>query len=279
MKQLSIGFVLLLLIVSCSPTKKIAAVNNDVIKELSAKKIFAKAYKNRNSQDYVYIRKASLKFKLDKDDDFTFKGQFKVVRDSIIYGSFQLGLGIEAVRFTITPDSIIILNRIKKEYSVFTMQDIVKRLGIYIDFYDMQDILMGDFFVYGPLKAKRRIFKNSEVVYDNGYHFSTNASLLSPNFSSESQPTSSFLSSHIQSFIVNSFFNTVSNKVEFIENNRCLSIDYSGNDPSIFKYDRMDVSIGDKNNSLSLSLKVQSVNTEKFKVAFSVPSNYKLVSL
>jgi len=275
MRNILLVSLLCLFFVSCSTVKYVPRENVPVIKELSAKKVFSKASKNRLKGDYFTIKKANIKLVLNKDTDFSFKGQIKIVRDSIIYGSFQVALGIEALRFKITPDSVVVLNRIQKEYYSLPIDQLSSKLNVYIDYYDIQDILLGELFIYGPRKGKRRFFRKSDVVYDNGYHF-TSSDLDSYSFNKNEEDD---VSLYNQSFDIDAFFNTVKNSVRFSANNRRFDINYLPTDNPYFKYSELNLSVGDLVSQIILNMKIVSVRAEQSTIRFSIPSNYKKMNL
>jgi len=275
MRKVFLVFLLSLFIVGCSTVKYVPREKVPVIKELSAKKVFSKASKNRLKGDYFTIKKANVKLILDKDTDFSFKGQIKIVRDSIIYGSFQVALGIEALRFVITPDSVVVLNRIQKQYYSLPIDQLSSKLNVYIDYYDIQDILLGELFIYGPRKGKRRFFRKSDIIYDNGYHFSSSDF---DTFSFDKKEDND-MSVYNQTFDIDGLFNTVKNSVQFSAYNRRFDIAYLPTDNPYFKYSELDLSVGDLVNQIILNMKIVSVNSERSTIRFSIPSIYKKVNL
>lgn len=66
----------------------------------------------------------------------------RIKRDSIIWISLSPSLGIEVTRSIITPDTIIVVNRLDKEYYTFDFDDISQYFSFEIDFGLLQSILM-----------------------------------------------------------------------------------------------------------------------------------------
>ncbi len=82
---------------------------------------------------------------------FTTKGNttnatanIRIKKDSIIWVSITPGMGIEAVRSIITPDSVKIINRLDNKYEKYSITYLKETLGIDLDFYNLQNLLVGD---------------------------------------------------------------------------------------------------------------------------------------
>jgi hypothetical protein len=69
-------------------------------------------------------------------------------KDSIIWISISPLLGIEVARVMITPDSVMMLDRIHNKYQVNTFETINKLLQLKVNFEIVQALLYGNFFAY-----------------------------------------------------------------------------------------------------------------------------------
>ncbi len=69
----------------------------------------------------------------------------RIKKDSIIWLSITPGLGIEAVRVVITPDSIKMLNRIEQKYFIESFDKTNELLQMEINFQILQSALTGEF--------------------------------------------------------------------------------------------------------------------------------------
>jgi len=79
---------------------------------------------------------------------FDFKGQIRMVKDSLIWINFNQDLGIEIARIMITQDSVKFLDRLKKQYLITDYNYINKFLNSNIDFGILQSIILGNDFEY-----------------------------------------------------------------------------------------------------------------------------------
>lgn len=77
-----------------------------------------------------------------------FKGQVRIVKDSVIWISFNQDLGIEIARLLITQDSVKFLDRLHKTYLITDYDFINNFLKTNIDFGILQSILLGNDFEY-----------------------------------------------------------------------------------------------------------------------------------
>jgi hypothetical protein len=80
----------------------------------------------------------------EKNSTVSGSANIRMKKDSIIWMSVSPGLGIEAVRIKITPDSVQILNRLQNKYDHFHISEIKSQLGIDVDFKGLQNLLIGD---------------------------------------------------------------------------------------------------------------------------------------
>lgn len=77
-----------------------------------------------------------------------FKGQIRMVKDSVIWISFNQDLGIEIARVMITQDSVRFLDRFNKQYLISDYTFINNFLNTNIDFGILQSIILGNDFEY-----------------------------------------------------------------------------------------------------------------------------------
>lgn len=160
-RLLAVGFWLLafgltLSINSCSTTKE-----TSTLRHLSANHIIREI--EENSFDYDMLQaKLDIKFKDDKNT-LGLKGQLRMQRDSLIWISLSLKVGIEIGRLMITPDSVKFLNRNKKTYIAESLSVFGDKLPIEpsIDF--LQNIFVGND------TQIRRSDKSKVSTEDNNY--------------------------------------------------------------------------------------------------------------
>ncbi|RXQ95069.1 DUF4292 domain-containing protein [Ancylomarina salipaludis] len=87
------------------------------------------------------------------------KGSIKILKDSIIMVQINAPTGIlEVARIYITPDSVKIIDRLKKEYLTSDFFFLSEKLNMNVDFYTLQSILTNSIFQLRDLYERQRPF-------------------------------------------------------------------------------------------------------------------------
>ena len=96
---------------SCSSKK---AMTKTSLREFTARNLIAEVEKNNFDFDNF---QAKINVKIETNDkNVNVKGQLRMKKDSIVWTSVSLPLGVEVVRVKIQPDSVFFLNRNDKTY-------------------------------------------------------------------------------------------------------------------------------------------------------------------
>ena len=96
---------------SCKTKKTITRAS---LREFTATRLIKEVEKNEFSFDYL---QAKMNLKIETNDkSFGAKGQLRMKKDSIIWISVSLPLGLEIIRLKISQDSVYFLNRTEKTY-------------------------------------------------------------------------------------------------------------------------------------------------------------------
>lgn len=94
--------------------------------------------------DFEWVSsKISGKYK-DADQSFSFKGNLKIRKDSIIWMSISPGLGLELGRVLMDADSIHFMNRFDKTYYKSSYKDLSERIQSPLSFSRIQALLVGN---------------------------------------------------------------------------------------------------------------------------------------
>lgn len=102
------------------------------------------------------------------------RGSIKILRDSIIMVQVNAPAGImELARMYITPDSVKMIDRVKKKYIASDFRYLSDKLNIDVDFYTLQSILTNQIFQLQSLSERQRPFVRNfkGKVIDNKYVF------------------------------------------------------------------------------------------------------------
>ena len=96
---------------SCSSKK---SLTKTTLREFTAGKLIQEVEANQFEFDYFQSR---INMKIEtKEKNVSVKGQLRMKRDSIIWTSVSLPMGLEVIRIKVKPDSVFFLNRTEKIY-------------------------------------------------------------------------------------------------------------------------------------------------------------------
>lgn len=94
--------------------------------------------------DFEYLSaKARFNF-TDSVNEVKATANFRFRKDSLIWFSFASGVGIEGARGVVTPDTVIIIDRVNKEYMTYDFNSFSQRFGYPIDFRMLQNLILGN---------------------------------------------------------------------------------------------------------------------------------------
>jgi hypothetical protein len=97
---------------------------------------------------------------------FEFKGQLRMLKDSVIWLTFTQDLGIEIARIIITQDSVKFMDRFNKKYFIGDYAFVNDFLKTNIDFGILQGIILGnDFEYYENVKFKAQVDGNQYHLF------------------------------------------------------------------------------------------------------------------
>lgn len=103
---------MLTIINSCSSNKKVAKSD---LKLYTVNHLIKKIEDNRFDFNDMQA-KMSIKYKNNKSNNLALRGQIRMQKDSVIWISMSLKLGLEMGRIMITPDSVFFINRSNRTY-------------------------------------------------------------------------------------------------------------------------------------------------------------------
>lgn len=143
MNKLIIPFVAILLLTSCS--KQLTLFNSKASK-LNIKNLAFSDLTLRTKIKYI-----------SGIEDLKATANVRIKKDSLIWFSLTPGLGIEAARGWITQDSIILIDKIHKEYSVLKFKDLTDRFNFNMDYHMIESVLLGN--MIWPVEATDQVVK------------------------------------------------------------------------------------------------------------------------
>ena len=147
------------IISSCSSSKKITGSK---IKEMSANRLMREI--NANNFDFESLQ-AKVGIKVETEDNaFNLKGQLKMKKDSILWASITLPLGLEVARIKVTADSIFFINKSNKSYLAEKTESFNYLQNINADINTIQSVFTGNIFLINK-KSDNNVF-----IKDNKYN-------------------------------------------------------------------------------------------------------------
>jgi len=140
----------LIIISSCTANRKAI---REPLKE-RGEEFLIDALKEHELDFHQFSAKFSVTYRIEKEKT-SVTGNLRIEHDKIIWISVTPALGLEAVRFMLSPDSIKYINRLKSTYLVHDFRYINKLLNKTLDFDMAQAFLLGnDFSLYESSKFK-----------------------------------------------------------------------------------------------------------------------------
>jgi hypothetical protein len=109
--------------------------------------------------DFQYLNARSKVRYQEGDKQVNGSVNVRMRKDSVIWFSVSPSIGLEVTRCLITQDTILIINRMEKEYYVFTYPEISRYFNFNIDYSLIQSILIGN--LIEPLEDKSRVAREN----------------------------------------------------------------------------------------------------------------------
>lgn len=192
---------------------------------------------------------------------------FKLVKNEVLQASLRMPIiGAEAVRVDITPDKIVLIDRLGGKYAEVDIKNNEVSDLVAFNFYNLQALLTNQLFLAGEQNVSKKDFSRFEVgALDNKYLLET-----------KDQNNIEYLFSvNPSERIISTFVNSPSRKVSLLWNYDKFVEDGS----HIYPTDMMaTIKIKEKTMAVGISYDNLDVNTE-FKVDTSIPSRYEKIDI
>jgi len=99
----------------------------------------------RNKIDFqTFSSRVKVHYEGGDGKDYEFNAFIHIKKDSMIWVSINAALGIEAFRLLITPDSVKILDKLKKVARLRSVSFLQEEVHLPVDFRTLQDLLIGN---------------------------------------------------------------------------------------------------------------------------------------
>ncbi len=132
-------------------------------KELASHKTIDKSHFKVADIDFDYFN-AKTKVKYHEGDKrINGTAHIRIKKDSIIWISLSPSVGIEVTRIMITPDTVLIINRLDKIFYKFGFEEVSKYFSFNVNFSIIQGILLGN--------LTMPIDKNTDIQEEGNFYF------------------------------------------------------------------------------------------------------------
>jgi len=154
---------------SCKTTEMMGRI---AAKEIRVKQIASNNEQRKDNIPGLWVKKIKGSV-INGGNEYSFKANYRIKRDSIIIISVLNPVGIEAVRILCTPDSFGFVDRINREYYYGRYDVLKKKIGYNANYGFVQSLLLNEIAtVYDETKEKF-FEKNRKLdVVDNKSHVS-----------------------------------------------------------------------------------------------------------
>jgi hypothetical protein len=150
-KLAPLALVLLLLFSTACKRSHVPTASKKDLKNLAIKPV-----------DFNYLTTRSRVTYKDGDRQLGATAQIRMAKDSLIWISVSPGFGIEAARGLVTQDSLILLNKLQKEYYAYSFAELSNKLGVRVDYTVLQAALLGE--LIRPLSRRDEIERHPNQV-------------------------------------------------------------------------------------------------------------------
>lgn len=140
------GFVLLLAVSSCSSTKKLASGVS--VGNLSQAEYVAEVI-NRTPAWEALTAKMTLAVELNGKGPTKVSGTLRIKKGEVIQLSITPLLGIEVARAEITPDGVLVMDRMNKRYVQVSFDELKTLAKADLDFHTLQALFLNEIFLPG----------------------------------------------------------------------------------------------------------------------------------
>jgi len=154
-------FISALFLVSSCKSKKTVATGGDLEKK-SQTRIVSDAVASELKYKTL-TTKGSIEFKIGGSSKKS-TTVFKIIKDSVLQASIRPMLGMEAFRISFTPDSVIILDRLKKQYIAESIKESKLMANFDFNYYNLQALLTNQIFIPGNKQVSEADYSKFNIT-------------------------------------------------------------------------------------------------------------------
>jgi len=138
--------IIIAIILTAFSCRTVYRIQPDKVKHMSCKRLL-----NNTLSSYIDYNTLSIRFNAEFSDNSksqSFSGLIRIQKDSLIWASISVALGVELARVLITPDSVKFMNRLKSEYFAESIDYIEQLFHADFTFDLIQNLLTNEIFLY-----------------------------------------------------------------------------------------------------------------------------------
>lgn len=152
------------LVVSCKSTKKVVREGSTEVKEHNE---FFEKVENDAFRFETFSAKLNVSLNLP-ERSVSSKANLKIVKDEGLALSVQPFLGVEVFRLVINTDSILVLDRLNKQYVAENLKDMQGKLPVDFNFYNLQALFTNRLFLPGSQSVAPRDYRKFTLEQAGG---------------------------------------------------------------------------------------------------------------
>lgn len=150
----------LIFITGCKSKKTIAS--SSTLESKSNKEVVNDVLNKELKFNTIYA-KGNVEFKTGGSSK-EFSTIFKIIKDDVLQASVRPFLGVEALSLTLTPDSIVILDRLNKNYVAESINNPEIITNFDFNFYNLQALLTNKLFIPGQKSLSEKDYDQFKIT-------------------------------------------------------------------------------------------------------------------
>ncbi len=264
MNKLLASILILALFIGCKGPKETTATSP--LKKMKEKDLIEKLEDNTFTKTTL-TAKVNGRFESPKSGT-SFSATLRMEKDSIIWASISVALGIEVARLKVTPDTVLLVDKFNKKYFAGNFDFISSMIGTELNFEMFQNIILEQ----SLFELDRRDFESAIV---NNYYLLTSLDEDEIEDINNGKDEAEILK---QIYQYPGHFHMHKQQLQDFEKNRKVSVTYSNYekvDDILFPTD-ISLFIKDPKGETKLNLSFSRIKlNEKLSFPFNVPSKYE----
>ncbi len=169
-----VGFMMVIMVFMQFSCRTFYPIGETRARAISDKNLYKSIMDSSVHYNSFYVKRFSANVTVN-DKKKSFKGSLKIQKDTAIWLSIRSAVGgIEGMRVLITPDSVKVIDRIKKEFFESSFDFINEKLNTELNFESLQAIFTNSLFQAINNEKHRTFVRNfKNRVIDNQYYFAS----------------------------------------------------------------------------------------------------------